>query len=661
MRFSSDENTDFVEFIDYGVGLSPKRVEEVFTVYFESSKRDTNDQIGSFGLGSKSAYAYTDSFYVTTRYEGTEYQYLMSKNEVGVSRLTEIINYPTDEGNGTSVKIPLKSNKYTYYGDTDAGKFYQACKRQLCYFNNVYIDKEGADEFNTAKVHHFKHFTFSELAPYPDMHIKLGQCAYQIPWSDLGKSSIGVPVAVNFEIGEIMPTPNREGIILTEETKGLLLDRIMLVKEELLNIYKEQNKPLEDWKEWFRIKTEYSSSNRNITVGTKRVSISAILNSSEEIPVSLEGISSSVNTQLFLANWSYSRKIKNVLTSPGDAKFSAYSLLKEKLIIYTIQGQYNKYTNKYIAEVLHPDDEVWIIRSSKLSLKDYKKVLGLTSYPKSEWRWRIVEYQKLLSNIWTSLPSYDKVKVPKEWIKSTYKQRTTRDLSGKAVCYVARYPDRASDYYAAYDKETHTFEKLSKFRGLVIYGDKENREELDRVFTLVVGSKKNIKVMYTANKNHKQLEELENFMHLDKFKINYNRYFSKAVTAYMFNQFKDKNSFYFTNTKFIGQLYPEMEIDMDYITSYVSTHWNNNYSRKSYGNAPDAFYASCWDIAVQNKLYDHAAIAVFRRVWSFIDIAGELEMFRTINRYSSELMPAAITVAKKLLNHEVKKLKVKRY
>lgn len=641
-------------------------MKEIFTVYFESSKRDTNEQIGSFGLGSKSAYAYTDSFYVITRYDGIEYQYLMSKDEVGVSRLTEVINYPTEDGNGTTIRIPLvkpTSTRYSYYSKSDSDKFYDACKKQLCYFNNVYIDRPNSQEFNEAKIHYFRTFTYSKLKPFgAEMHIKLGQCTYKIPWHDIGVHAIQVPVAVNFEIGELLPTPNREGIVLTEETKKLVKERIEEVKNELKEIYREQTGPIEDWKEWFVLKTSHTANNKTINIGDDKVDIASILTHSEVIPLVLKDVRSNINTTLFLQNWSYSRKIKNVLTTTGDVKFSAYSLVKENLIIYTIQGQYNKYTNKYIADVLHPNDEVWIIRSSRLNLNDYRKVLYLDTYPKDEWRQRIIEYQKLLSGIWTSLPSYDKVKVPKDWIKSQYKTRTQRDLSGKAVCYVARYPDRASDNYAAYNKETHTFEKLSKVRGLVIYGEKADREELDKIFTFVVGSSKNIKVMYTASKNHKQLEELQNFMHLDKFKVNYNRYFSKTVTAYMFNQFIDKNSFYFRNTKFIGQLFPEMEADMDYMTSYISAHWNNKYDRRSYGNEPDAFYASCWDIAVQNKLYDHAAVAVFRRVWNFIDVAGELEMLRTVNdRYSTEIMPAAIEVAKKLLNYEIKKLKVKRY
>lgn len=49
VRFSRIEDSYYIEFIDFGVGLSPERVKEVFTVYFESTKRDTNSQIGSFG------------------------------------------------------------------------------------------------------------------------------------------------------------------------------------------------------------------------------------------------------------------------------------------------------------------------------------------------------------------------------------------------------------------------------------------------------------------------------------------------------------------------------------------------------------------------------------------------------------------------------------
>src|SRR5574343_369620 len=53
---------------DYGVGLSPDRVRNVFVNYGSSTKRNTNTQTGGFGIGAKSAFAITDSFVVVSFY-----------------------------------------------------------------------------------------------------------------------------------------------------------------------------------------------------------------------------------------------------------------------------------------------------------------------------------------------------------------------------------------------------------------------------------------------------------------------------------------------------------------------------------------------------------------------------------------------------------------
>lgn len=42
-------NPDYIEFTDYGVGLSPERVETIFCKFFTSTKRETDEQIGGFG------------------------------------------------------------------------------------------------------------------------------------------------------------------------------------------------------------------------------------------------------------------------------------------------------------------------------------------------------------------------------------------------------------------------------------------------------------------------------------------------------------------------------------------------------------------------------------------------------------------------------------
>ena len=57
---------------DYGPGLSHSDVFEVFTQYGASSKRQDDVTVGSFGIGSKSGFAYADSFTIVSRHAGQQ-------------------------------------------------------------------------------------------------------------------------------------------------------------------------------------------------------------------------------------------------------------------------------------------------------------------------------------------------------------------------------------------------------------------------------------------------------------------------------------------------------------------------------------------------------------------------------------------------------------
>lgn len=55
-----------IHFVDYGPGITPDRMENVFILYGNSTKRIDNIQTGGFGLGAKTPFSYTDSFSITT-------------------------------------------------------------------------------------------------------------------------------------------------------------------------------------------------------------------------------------------------------------------------------------------------------------------------------------------------------------------------------------------------------------------------------------------------------------------------------------------------------------------------------------------------------------------------------------------------------------------
>lgn len=95
-------------FRDFGVGLSPERVNEVYTVYGESTKRTSNEFTGGFGLGAKTPFAYTDSFSVVTIHNGVKYTYqlVIDKSEKG--KVIEVDRQLSELPNQTEVIIPIE-------------------------------------------------------------------------------------------------------------------------------------------------------------------------------------------------------------------------------------------------------------------------------------------------------------------------------------------------------------------------------------------------------------------------------------------------------------------------------------------------------------------------------------------------------------------------
>jgi len=61
-----DEDSPTLIIRDFGPGMSPHEVFNIYTQYGESTKRDTDDAIGMMGVGSKAAFSYSDSFNVTS-------------------------------------------------------------------------------------------------------------------------------------------------------------------------------------------------------------------------------------------------------------------------------------------------------------------------------------------------------------------------------------------------------------------------------------------------------------------------------------------------------------------------------------------------------------------------------------------------------------------
>lgn len=93
---------------DFGPGISPDRMLNVFIKYGASTKRKSNNQTGGFGVGAKSPFAYSDSFSITTWLEGVKRAYVAHLGLNNQGSLDLVSTDKTDEPNGTEIQVAVR-------------------------------------------------------------------------------------------------------------------------------------------------------------------------------------------------------------------------------------------------------------------------------------------------------------------------------------------------------------------------------------------------------------------------------------------------------------------------------------------------------------------------------------------------------------------------
>jgi hypothetical protein len=105
---------------DQGVGLSDEDISSVFTVYFQSTKEQSNDTIGAFGLGAKTPFSYTDQFTVSSVKNNIRSIYNAFINEQGIPNIVKMFSEETTDGNGVEIKMSVKREDYNRFA-TEVG------------------------------------------------------------------------------------------------------------------------------------------------------------------------------------------------------------------------------------------------------------------------------------------------------------------------------------------------------------------------------------------------------------------------------------------------------------------------------------------------------------------------------------------------------------
>lgn len=227
---------------DYGVGLSPEAINTVFTVYFQSTKDQSNDTIGAFGLGAKTPFSYTDQFTVTSVHSGKRTIYSAYITESGVPSIAVMHSEDSDEHTGVEIKMSAKQEDYS--------KFAAEVKQQLMHFKTKPVVLNGfvqwpATEYtvDTPNVKIAKTTTWNSANA---MSIVQGNVGYPINVNNLeGKPEISASTLqfvrnfskaehmLCFDIGQIGVTASREGIEYNKETLINIEAKVQLAIKEL--------------------------------------------------------------------------------------------------------------------------------------------------------------------------------------------------------------------------------------------------------------------------------------------------------------------------------------------------------------------------------------------------------------------------------------------
>ena len=205
---------------DNGKGLSPDDVRDVYTVYFCSTKTNSNKLIGALGIGAKVAYCIVDSFIVKSICDGVKYQYSAYKDEDDLPQMALLSSEPTTEPSGVEVIVNVMGRDYEFQEEAvEVFKYFDVIPEI-----NISSVK---DKIVAAREFKVKGDGFAFNTGYGQCKAVMGNVAYDIPHG----YGLDIDGYIRFEIGDLDFDLGRESLSLDSKTSANLKAKIKEVKD----------------------------------------------------------------------------------------------------------------------------------------------------------------------------------------------------------------------------------------------------------------------------------------------------------------------------------------------------------------------------------------------------------------------------------------------
>jgi hypothetical protein len=230
---------------DYGVGLTHDEVMNLYTDLGTSTKENTNEATGKFGIGSKSPFAYTDNFTVTSHKDGVSRFYSAMIGSDGVPAIHLLGTQESDEQNGVEVSFPVVK--------ADVNAFSRAAKRVSHGFDvkpsvpsqpgfswpafDVLLSGEGWRLLNGV-IDGFSSTAYARMGPvlYPINANALDDL------EEVHRELLRKTLIIDFEMGDLEITASREALSYgrDEPTADSIKEALKRIEVEMVEKFREE-------------------------------------------------------------------------------------------------------------------------------------------------------------------------------------------------------------------------------------------------------------------------------------------------------------------------------------------------------------------------------------------------------------------------------------
>lgn len=377
---------------DSGVGISPDRIENIYIKYAESTKRNDNNQIGGFGLGSKAGFAYSDSFTIITNFDGVKYNYACFIDETKLGKMALLSKEETSEPNGTTVIIPVKSY-------VDISYFSNALEHVCRHWSVKPIVYSGGSEYVVA----YKKYDYiasgstwalmQNSYSYYDREIKviLGNIEYILKGSDFKNdpdihdiiTKYRANLVLKINVGEVSLAANRESIQLDEKSKAAIGQVIKNAETEIDQYFVNSIAAIDNFYDAIVFYT-------NNVRGTYETSPTNLLNwNGKDI----------VNFNIGFPHYLFYRNSSTNKITRQQNHSVRFDSTFEKVRFYFNDTNVTDLTARHVNKLFGPEneiDQIIVFKSGSVNFEDFIKNLQLEDF----------EVEKL-SNVLNNLKNYN--------------------------------------------------------------------------------------------------------------------------------------------------------------------------------------------------------------------------------------------------------------